>query len=58
MDLHKQRKQAGNKTAKSDTFNIKSVNQITNSINDTIVVGVKQVSKVSVDDDVRKIIDL
>ena len=58
MDLHKQRKR--NATQKSDTrldfMSIKSVDQITESISDAIIAGVRQATFIN-DDDVSEMDD-
>lgn len=58
MDLHKQRKRNASQKSdtRSDSMSIKSVNQITESISDAIVAGVKQAS-LNNDDDVSEMDD-
>ena len=58
MDLHKQRKRAATQISdtRSDSISIKSVDQITESISDKIVAGVKQAALIN-DDEVSEMDD-
>ena len=58
MDLHKQRKRAATQISdtRSDSISIKSVDQITESISDAIVAGVKQAALIN-DDEVSEMDD-
>ena len=58
MDLHKQRKRAATQISdtRSDSISIKSVDQITESISDAIVAGMKQATFIN-DDEVSEMDD-